>query len=165
MLLSFQSLKIKKIRYIKDKLKFYNKFFKLLTLRETFFSMHLLLSSGVGIISAIDIVEQSTKNMFLKGIMSKIQNDIKSGKSLNEIVKNYVKDKRIVYMISIGEKTGNIEENIFSLSSIYDKELKFSIKVLTNFMEPALIIFLSVLSAFLMISMLMPIYTSLVKLN
>jgi type II secretory pathway component PulF len=164
-IMSVKCLKIKKIRYTRDKIRFHNKFFKLVNLREVFFSMHLLLSSGVGIISTIDILEQNANNVFLKEIMAKIKNDIKCGKNLNEIVKNYVKDKRIVYMISVGERTGNIEENIWNLSNLYDKELKFNIKILNNLMEPGLIIFLSVVSAFLMVFMLMPIYTSLVKLN
>lgn len=61
-------------------------------------------------------------------------------------------------MVSVGEETGKMDEVLLKISSVFENESDQKLKAITSAVEPIILIFLGVGVAFLVISVIMPIY-------
>ena len=62
-------------------------------------------------------------------------------------------------MIAVGEETGKMDEVLAKLSHVFEIESEQKVKALTTLIEPIILIVLGVGVAFLVISIIMPIYS------
>lgn len=62
-------------------------------------------------------------------------------------------------MVKVGESTGKIDESLLKVSEYFERDLAIKVKTLTTSIEPILIIILGVSVAFLIISVITPIYS------
>ena len=62
----------------------------------------------------------------------------------------------IYYFVNLGEETGNIDQNLKVLSEMYSKKLNNDIKYIVQIMQPALIIFITVIVGGLMSGLILP---------
>jgi len=62
-------------------------------------------------------------------------------------------------MLKVGESTGKIDESLLKMSEYFERDLDARVKMLTTSIEPILIIVLGVSVAFLIISVITPIYS------
>ena len=65
----------------------------------------------------------------------------------------------VLHMISIGEMTGRLDELMNKVADIYDDEVDDAVSNLTSLINPALIIIVGVIIAFLMLAMYAPIFS------
>ena len=63
-----------------------------------------------------------------------------------------------VQMIAVGEKTGNLDGMLNKISDFYDKAIGYSIIKLTALLEPAFLVIIGAVVAFIMASMLLPMF-------
>ena len=61
-------------------------------------------------------------------------------------------------MVRIGEETGDVPGALNNLANTYEGELQIALRVMTNLIEPALIIVMAVVVVFLLISILLPLF-------
>jgi general secretion pathway protein F len=64
----------------------------------------------------------------------------------------------IVSMIAVGEKSGQLEEMLNRVSSIMEAELDSSLRRLMSLVEPLMILLMGCIVAFIVISILLPIF-------
>ena len=64
-------------------------------------------------------------------------------------------------MIQVGEDTGKLDKNLMEIVNFYQKEIKRDVDTFTALLEPILIIFLGICVAFLAVSVLSPLYSTL----
>ena len=62
-------------------------------------------------------------------------------------------------MIGVGEQTGKLDEVLIKIAGSYEAEVDRLIKTLTSLIEPAIIFIMATIIGFIVISMLMPIFT------
>lgn len=62
-------------------------------------------------------------------------------------------------MVSIGDSTGNLEENLEYLAGYYDEEVDLKLHSLTSLIEPLMLLLMGVLVGFVAISIITPIYS------
>ncbi len=62
-------------------------------------------------------------------------------------------------MITVGEETGHLEEMLLKVASTYEKSLKQSVKRFVGILEPAMILFMGLVIGFIVVSMLMAIFS------
>ena len=62
-------------------------------------------------------------------------------------------------MIRVGEESGRLEETLAYLADFYEKEVDDSLKSLSTYIEPALLIFIGLIVAFMALSIITPIYS------
>jgi type II secretory pathway component PulF len=62
-------------------------------------------------------------------------------------------------MVAVGEETGKIDEVLDKISHVFESESEQKLKALTAAVEPMILVVLGVGVAFLVISIIMPIYT------
>jgi type IV pilus assembly protein PilC len=61
-------------------------------------------------------------------------------------------------MVSVGEKTGNMEEMFESIALYYEEEMDMTIEQLTAMLEPIMIVFMGTTVGFILIAMYTPMF-------
>jgi type IV pilus assembly protein PilC len=119
-----------------------------------------LVSAGVGLIEAIEIARLSIRNEFLKEALENMKRDVFSGSSLEIILK---KDNRFPdtfkAFISVGERTGKLNDMLASIAKYYEEEFDSSVDRLSQLLEPVMIVFLGATIGFILVAMYLPIFS------
>ena len=122
-------------------------------------TLSLLLSSGVPVISSLDISTQVIQNQVLKVEAQKFKDELSSGSSLSQCLKDtkffpaFVTD-----IVTVGEETGTLERALLRIADDYEKEVDRSLKTLTRLFEPITILAIGLIVGFIVLAMLLPIF-------
>lgn len=117
-----------------------------------------LLTSGVPILAALDIVRRVIGNRVIEQAVAVARENIKEGESIAVPLKRSGEFPPIVIqMIAIGEKSGELEEMLETLAGSYEKEVGYSLARLTAMINPIMIVFLAVIIGFIVFAVVMPI--------
>ena len=123
-------------------------------------SFALLMRSGVAILDALDVSARSLRNTAYRAELERAIGCVRKGEQLS----SYLRTRRaffppmVVNLISVGETTGNLEQNLFYLAEYYEREVDERVKNLTATLEPLLLLFMGLLVGFVAISIILPIY-------
>ena len=121
-------------------------------------TLSTLHGAGVPLLQALDIVINVVDNNVIKEALKTAKVDVSEGKSLASTLKKTAQFPPIViHMVTVGEKTGELETMLKHVSDSYDIEIETRIQTLTSLLEPAMIIIMGGAVAFIVISILMPI--------
>jgi len=123
-------------------------------------AMSSLVSSGIPLLNALEITSRVVNNSLIMQKMEEMQEDIRAGSLLGTTLKIYAIFPPIVYlMISIGEESGNLEDMLGKTSDYLEEDVNTSISNLMSMMEPLLMVLVAILVGFIVISMLLPIFS------
>jgi general secretion pathway protein F len=120
-------------------------------------TLSTLLASGVALLTAMDIVSNVLGNAALEKVVLEAISSIREGQSIAEPLRRSGKFPPIVtHMITIGEKSGQLEGMLESVSNAYDTEVENRVQILTSLMEPLIIVMMGSVVGFIAVSILMP---------
>jgi type IV pilus assembly protein PilC len=133
--------------------------FKKLYLSRIADNMNTLLISGVPMIKALeltaDVVDSKVYEKVLRGSME----SVRGGKPLSDALATYPEMPGImVQMTKIGEETGELGSILDTLAKFYQREVVNAVDTLVDLIEPVMIVMLGLGVAFLLASVLIPIY-------
>ncbi|MFY3742905.1 type II secretion system F family protein [Anaeromyxobacter sp. Red801] len=119
-----------------------------------------MLSSGVPILDALEIVAKSAGNRTIeKGILY-VRAKISEGKNIaGPLAETKVFPAMVVQMIGVGEATGAMDAMLNKIADFYDDEVDVGVAALTSMIEPLLMVFLGSTVGYFMIAMYLPIFT------
>lgn len=118
-----------------------------------------LISAGVPILEALKISGDVSSNATHRLAIKKAAVLVEKGSQLSKAIGQDNTFPAIVpQMIAVGEETGKIDEVLGRVSNYFDLEVDHQVKNLTASLEPIIMIVLGVMVAFLVISIIMPIY-------
>jgi type II secretion system protein F len=119
-----------------------------------------LLKSGVPILAALGIAKEAMGNVVLMDDIDEASAGVKQGRSLAEILrKSRYFPSMVVDMIAVGEEGGNLDEVLINVADSYDLQVERSIRVFVTLFEPALLLVMAALVGFIVISMLLPVFS------
>jgi type IV pilus assembly protein PilC len=119
-----------------------------------------LLKSGVPILSGLSISKEAMANAVLMDDVDEASAGVKQGRGLAEILrKSRYFPPMVVDMIAVGEEGGNLDEVLVSVADSYDLQVERAIRVFITLFEPALLVLMASLVGFIVISMLLPVFT------
>lgn len=122
-------------------------------------TLSTLLVGGVPMLAAMEIVRNVVDNAVLASAIDNAKENISEGESIAGPLKKSGQFPPIVtHMISIGEKTGELENMLTQVSDSYDFQVKNSIQGLTSLMEPVMIIVMGCVIALIVVSIMIPIF-------
>lgn len=131
---------------------------KIITSRFTR-TMAILLSSGVDLLQALDLVCRVVDNKVIFNKLEIVKKDVMEGFSLAMAIKKMNVFPPIVYsMIKTGEESGDLSELLSKTADFYDNEVENSMEKMTIMMEPILIIIMALVVGFIVIAMVMPMF-------
>ena len=120
-------------------------------------TLSTLLASGVALLGAMDIVANVLGNAALEKVVHEAISSIREGQSIAEPLKRSGRFPPIVtHMITIGEKSGQLEGMLQSVSDAYDTEVENRVQMLTSLLEPLIIVMMGSVVGFIAVSILMP---------
>lgn len=123
-------------------------------------TLSTLLSSGVPLIEAVDIVSGVVGNVYFKEALQHARDEITIGMPLSRPLEESGLFPPMVYhMIRIGEEAGNTEEMLDKLADYYDEEVDMAVQSLMAAMEPMIIVVLAVVVGGLVAACMAPMLT------
>ncbi len=119
-----------------------------------------LLKSGVAILNALDISKAAMANVVLMEDIDEASAGVKQGKGLAEILRSsrYF-PPMVIDMIAVGEEGGNLDEVLVNVADSYDMQVERAVRVFVALFEPALLLVMATLVGFIVIAMLLPVFT------
>lgn len=117
-----------------------------------------LLQTGVPILESLDIVGKSSGNRVMEKVLESVKNNVREGESIAApLVKSGVFPPMVTRMISIGEKSGQLEKMLNKIAEFYDDQVDAAVAGLTSIIEPLIIGFLGIVVGFIVIALFLPI--------
>lgn len=118
-----------------------------------------LLRSGVPILGALEIVADTSGNRIISRAVMAARDSVRNGNSLSEpLDKSPVFPPMVTRMISIGEKSGSLEQLLEKISTFYDEQVSAAVKSLTSMIEPLLIGLMGGLVGTIVFAVFLPIF-------
>lgn len=119
-----------------------------------------LVKYDVPILKSFDIVINIVENRIFKDALLKARNGVERGDGLAySLDKENVFPDITIQMISVGEKSGNLEDMLAKIADIYEDETEDMIVTLTSLLEPLIIVFMAVIIGFIVFAICIPIFT------
>lgn len=117
-----------------------------------------LLKSGVPLLTAMEIVKNVVTNTVMSDVVDKARDSIREGESIANPLKRSGEFPPLVYhMVSIGERSGQLEDMLLNVADSYESQVNVRIGALTSLLEPMMIVSMGAVIAFVAFSILMPI--------
>jgi type IV pilus assembly protein PilC len=118
-----------------------------------------MLSSGVPILEALEIVARTAGNKTVEKAILKTKMSIGEGKTIAEpLGASGVFPPMVVQMISVGESTGALDSMLSKIADFFDDEVDAAVAALTSLLEPLLMVFLGSAIGALVVAMYLPIF-------
>ena len=130
--------------------------------KEGFYSeLGLLLSTGVDIKTAFEIIEEDVPNKKHKALLQQIKNDIISGKRIFEAISKHDKifSKYEAQSIKIGEETGKLADVLKELGAFYLSSIKLKRQIIGVMTYPVVVISMAILIVYFMLSFVVPVFS------
>lgn len=119
-----------------------------------------MIKSGVPILSSLKIVKDTIQNQVIARSVENVVERLRKGEGIASPLKSTgIFPPLAVHLIEVGEETGRMEEMLFQIAKAFDRDVRVNIKRLISLLEPALILFMGVVIGFVVVSMLMAIFS------
>lgn len=151
-------------RRVIDRLKFkipiVGKLTQQVVLTEFCRTLGLLVGVGVSIVDALEITSKVTDNFVVEESILEINQQVVKGFSLASATNQIEVFPQILsQMLAVGEATGKLDEVLLKISKYFQSESEEALKTLTTAIEPLIMFILGIGVLFLVIAVIMPIYS------
>jgi type II secretory pathway component PulF len=118
-------------------------------------TLSTLLENGVPVLTALKITEEIIPNSIVKEAIAKTREEVTDGKTIAQpLARSKIFPQLMVDLVKIGEDTGDVPGALKNVADTYENELSIALRVMTNMIEPALIIVMALGVGFLLLSVL-----------
>lgn len=119
----------------------------------------LLVGAGTLVVQSLNESADTTGNKIYKSAIQEVAKRVEKGVSIGDAMAAFdIFPPILVQMVKIGEQTGKLDESLLKVSEYFEREVDGTVKTLTTAMEPFIMITLGIGVAFLIISIITPIY-------
>ncbi|MDX9821616.1 MAG: type II secretion system F family protein [Syntrophales bacterium] len=119
-----------------------------------------LLSSGVSLLQALNNAKDVIGNRVIARNVEVLSKGVKEGRGISDpLSKAGVFPPMALSMIAVGEETGQLDSMLMKVAVIYEKSLKQAVKRFMALLEPVLILVMGLIIGFIVISMLLAIFS------
>lgn len=119
-----------------------------------------LLQNGVPVLTALKITEQVVPNIIIREAVARTREEVTDGKTIAQpLGRSQIFPQLMIDLIRIGEETGDVPGALNNVAQTYENELTVALRVMTNLIEPALIIVMALGVGFLLFAVLSAMFT------
>ncbi len=119
-----------------------------------------LIRSGVPILQGLSLVRVIMTNQVIADSVKEVRDRVKEGEKLSlPLNQAGIFPPLAIQMISVGEETGNLEKMLLRVAEYYEDHVENKIKRMISLLEPALILGMGLVVGFIVISMLMAVFS------
>jgi len=122
-------------------------------------TLSTLISAGVPILQAIDIVRDTSGNEVITRAMDRVYQSVKDGETIHEpLSRCSVFPPLVVHMVAVGEETGAIDQMLIKVAEAYEREVDDTVNALTSILEPVMIVFLGIVVGTIVVALYYPLF-------
>lgn len=122
-------------------------------------SFALSSQSGVPLVQALTVVAQTVDNAFIGARIEQMRDGIERGESISRCAAaTGVFTPVVLQMINVGEETGELDNLLFEIAGMYERETDYSIKGLSAAIEPILLAVIAVMVLLLALGVFLPLW-------
>lgn len=104
-----------------------------------------LLVNGVPVLTALKITEEIVPNTVVKEAIAKTREEVTDGKTIAQpLARSKLFPQLMIDLLKIGEETGDVPGALQNIADTYENELALQLRVMTNLIEPAMIIVMAI---------------------
>jgi type IV pilus assembly protein PilC len=119
----------------------------------------ILISSGVPLMQSIAISSDIVGNKYIKSALDGAGEQIKKGHSIGDtLAETGIFPLMMTQMVKIGEESGALDDTLEKTSDFFDNEVETATAQMTTMIEPIIIVFLGVVVAFIILSIILPMF-------
>ena len=123
-------------------------------------TLGVLIGSGSLIVDSLIQTSETIGNIHYRNAVADVAKKVENGVTIGDAMSSYsFFPPLLVQLVKIGEQTGKLDENLLKASEYFERETEQLIKTLTTTLQPLIMVVLGVGVAFLMISIITPIYS------
>lgn len=123
-------------------------------------TMSVLLAAGITLDQAVETTAQVMDNVLFKKEIQSMKAGIEQGRSLTECLQGCsCIPQTMIDMCSVGEETGELEENLENVADYYANEADYRVQKLLAMLEPTLLVCLAIFAGIIVVSIYLPIFT------
>ena len=119
-----------------------------------------LLSSGVPILDALEIVAKTAGNVVIEEAIMFTRSKISEGKNMaGPLMETNVFPPMVVQMVGVGEQTGALDAMLSKIADFYEEEVDVAVAALTSLIEPIMMVGIGGTVGVVLIAMYLPIFS------
>jgi type IV pilus assembly protein PilC len=153
-----------------DRLKLYVPFvgpiFHLLAISQFTRSLGTLVASGAPLVQALEVATSTVTNRAASTPLAQVAPKVREGQALwSSLEATKLFPELSVAMVQVGEATGALEEMLFNASHFYDESIEVKLGRVVTLIEPAILVVMGGIVAFLLLSIYLPMFTLLQRMQ
>jgi general secretion pathway protein F len=122
-------------------------------------TLAILLTSGIPILSSLDIVKGVVRNSIIAKALDSVKEAVGRGDNIANAIRRTGLFPPIVFHITATAQAGaNMEQALENLADMYDREVENTARVLTSLVEPVVLLVMGIVVGFIVLAILMPIF-------
>ena len=122
-------------------------------------TLSTLRKGGVTIITSLELAKDAIRNEVISTAINQAKEDISRGDSMSKALRRSgVFPPLFLYMVEVGEKSGNLEHMLDDISISYEEEVTMALNRFTTLLEPLVIITMGLIVGIIAVSILLPIF-------
>jgi len=119
-----------------------------------------LIQSGVSILPALNLVKEISQNRVISRSIAYVHDRLREGKAISKSLEEAeVFPPLAVHLISVGEETGKLDAMLIKVAESYEENVRNTIKRFVSLLEPLIILVMGAVVGFIVISMLLAIFS------
>jgi general secretion pathway protein F len=119
-----------------------------------------MLKSGVPVLGAMAVVGDMMSNQAIAGAVTRIAQDVKRGGTIAVSMREHAPFPSLaVHMVRVGEETGRLEEMLLKVAETFEADVRSDLKRVIGLLEPIIILAMGVVVAFIVVAMLLAIFS------
>jgi len=123
-------------------------------------TLAMLLQGGTPLLSALEVTRDASGNSVISSSIAHAISDVREGKSLSDSLEKTGHFPALsLEMMRVGEQTGSLPEMLNHVADFYDEDVNVKAGALLSYVEPAILLFVAVFVAYILISLYLPIFS------
>ena len=119
-----------------------------------------LLTGGTPLVAGLQTAGEAVDSALLRSSITQATQMVREGESLNAaLASTRIMPELALDMIEVGESSGALAPMLTSVAEFYEEEVNIRLAAMVALIEPAILIFMAILVAFILISLYLPIFS------
>lgn len=124
-------------------------------------TLSTMLGAGVSLIDSLEICIDTIDNGVIANDIKEVRKKVIEGKSITEpMSKISYFPEMVVQMVRVGESTGNVDQMLEKVATVFENEVSELVEALTKLIEPLIIVVLGGIIALILVAMYLPMFMS-----
>ncbi len=122
-------------------------------------TLELLIRNGIPILKAIDVAIPVLGNEVIKNQLKQSYKELEQGGSFGRSLKrSSIFTAFMSNLIIVDEESGKLDESLSEIATSYERDVDEAVKILSNLLEPVMILVMGLVVGFIVMAMLLPIF-------